>query len=255
MTSRPVPPAPRCCRTKKEPADETPRPDPSMTSPAAAVAAACHRLRAAMPLDLMPSGRNPIVFGSAADSPRLPHARFLPLLIFQQQNARGYYTTWLCGTKQTQVACTRLAAVRIIAKCADMFPLVSDYTHICFLLDLLLQLLLKLLLLLLSRIAHSHAVRLRTPIRCARRGCPRLNSHRGASAAALLASLRRDTTLPACSYAFTIGKVRRWWYSSPPCSTFGGWRVFPTGLPLCPALECWSSSQPAPQEQGPYPHP
>ena len=29
-----------------------------------------------------------------------------------------------------QVGCTRLAAVRLIAKCADMFPLVSDYTHL-----------------------------------------------------------------------------------------------------------------------------
>ena len=37
-----------------------------------------------------------------------------------------------------QVGRTRRAAVRRIAKCADMFPLVSDYTHICFLLDLLL---------------------------------------------------------------------------------------------------------------------
>ena len=63
---------------KKEPADETPRPDPSVTSPAAAVAAARHGVRAAMPLDLLPSWRNPIVFGTAADSPRLPHARFLP---------------------------------------------------------------------------------------------------------------------------------------------------------------------------------
>ena len=60
-----------------------------------------------------------------------------------------------------QIGCTRLAAVRLLAECADMFPLVSDYTHICFLLDLLLQLLLKLLL--LSRNAHSHAVRLKIP--------------------------------------------------------------------------------------------
>ena len=61
------------------------------------------------------------------------------------------------------VGCTRLAAVRLIAKCADMFPLVSDYLHICFLLDLLLQLLL-LLPLLLSRRAHSHAARLKIPL-------------------------------------------------------------------------------------------
>ena len=71
-----------------------------VSSPAAAVAAAYHGVRAAMPLDLLPSGRNPIVFGTAADSPRLPHARFLPLLIFQQQNARGYYAARRCPTKQ-----------------------------------------------------------------------------------------------------------------------------------------------------------
>ena len=59
-----------------------------------------------------------------------------------------------------QVGRTRLAAVRRIAKCADMIPLVSDYTRICFLLDLLLQLLLKLLL--LSRSAHSNACLLYT---------------------------------------------------------------------------------------------
>ena len=53
-----------------------------------------------MPLDMLPSGRNLIFFGTAADSPRLPHARFLPLLIFQQQNARGYYAAWLRPTKQ-----------------------------------------------------------------------------------------------------------------------------------------------------------
>ena len=59
------------------------------------------------------------------------------------------------------VGCRRLAAVRRIAKCADMFPLVSDYPHICFLLDL--QQLLLLLPLLLSRSAHGHAVRLEIP--------------------------------------------------------------------------------------------
>ena len=94
---------------------------------------------------------------------------------------------------------------------------------------------------------------LKSSIRYARRGCPPLYSHRGALAAAVLPSHRRDTTLPACSYAFTIGKFRRWWCSSPPCSAFGGWRLFPTGLPLCPALKCWSSSQPAHREQGPAP--
>ena len=60
------------------PADETPRSALSETSPAASVAAADHGVRAAMPLDLLPYGRNLIGFGTAADSPRLPHARYLP---------------------------------------------------------------------------------------------------------------------------------------------------------------------------------
>ena len=70
-----------------------------MISPAAAVAAADHGVRAALPLDWLPYGRNPIVFGTAVDSPRLPYARFLPPSIFQQQNARGYYAARLCPTK------------------------------------------------------------------------------------------------------------------------------------------------------------
>ena len=90
-----------CCRTKKETADEKPRPDPSVTSPSAAVASACHGVRAAMPIDLMPSGRNLIVFGTAADGQRIPLACFMPLLILQQQNARIYYAARLCPTKQT----------------------------------------------------------------------------------------------------------------------------------------------------------
>ena len=78
---------------------------------------------------------------------------------------------------------------------------------------------------------------LKSPFRSARRGCSRLYSHRGTSAAAVLPSFRRDTTLTACSYAFTIEEFRQWWYSSPPCSTSGGWRLIPTGLLLCLALD------------------
>ena len=102
-----------------------------MTSPAAAVAAACHGVRAAMPLDLVPSGQNPIAFGTAADSARLPHARFQPPLIFQQQNARSYYPARICPPNEPQVGCGRLAAVRLIAECADMFLLVSECPHTC----------------------------------------------------------------------------------------------------------------------------
>ena len=51
-----------------------------MGSPAAAVAASYHGVRAAMSLDLLPYGRNPIVIGTTSDSPQLPHTRFLPPL-------------------------------------------------------------------------------------------------------------------------------------------------------------------------------
>ena len=178
-----------------------------MISPSVAVDAADHGVRAAMLLDLLPYGPNPIVFGTAADSPRLSHARFLPPLILQQQNARGLCRSTLPHQTILPVVCTRLAAVQLLAKCADMFPLVVDSPHVCFLLDLLQLMLMPLLL---SRSTHGHAVRLKkSPFRYARRGCPRLYSHRGAPAA-VLPSFRRDTTLPACSYAFTIGEFRRW---------------------------------------------
>ena len=50
----------------------------------AAVAAADHRVRAAMPLELLRCGRNLIVFGTEIDSPRLTHAHFLPSVFFHQ---------------------------------------------------------------------------------------------------------------------------------------------------------------------------
>ena len=144
-----------------------------MTSPAAAIAAACDGVRAALPLDLIAILTKTHRFGNAEDSPRLPYARFLPLLIFRQQNARCYYATLLCPTKQTP---GRVHTAGGRATYREMYR--HAYTHIHFLLGLLLQLLLKLLL--LSRNAHSHAVRLKSPIRDARRGCQRQNSHRGA---------------------------------------------------------------------------
>ena len=61
-------------------------------------------------------------------------------------------------TNKPQAGCARLAAVRLIAKCADMLSLVSDYPHICLLPDLLQQLLLQ------SWSAHTHAVRLKDPL-------------------------------------------------------------------------------------------
>ena len=208
----------------------------SMTSPAAAVAAADHGVRASMPLDLLPNGRNPIVFGTAADSPRLRHARSLPPLIFQQQNTRCYHAARLAlpnnPPDRVHTAGGRVAYREIRRNVSPHFR----FPHICFLLDLL-QLLL-LLPLLLSRSSHGHTVRLKIhlPLRAARVPTSILPS-RGFSRCCF-PSFRRDTTLPAPSYAFfAIGKFRRWWYSSPPCSTFGGWRLIRAGLPLCPALD------------------
>ena len=76
-----------------------------------------------------------------------------------------------------------------------------------------------------------------------------------ASAAAVRPSLSRDTTLPMCSYAFTIGKFRRWWYSSPSCWTGGGRRLTPSGLSLRLALDDADLhlNQLAHQKQGPAP--
>ena len=93
---------------------------------------------------------------SAGDIPRLYHARFLPLLIFQHQDARGYYAVRLCPTKQTP---GRVHTAGGRATYREMCR--HLYTHIYFLLDLRLQLLLKLLL--LSRSAHSPAVRFKIP--------------------------------------------------------------------------------------------
>ena len=177
-----------------------------------------------MSLDLLPPGRNHIVIGTAADSPRLPHARFLPLLIFQQQNTRGYYAARLCPTEQTPGKVHTAAGHATYREmCRHVSPRFRLHPH------------------LLSprppaaaavEAAAAVAVRLKIPhpLRTARVPTIVLPS-RGFSCCCTF-SLRRDTTLPACSYTFTIGTFRRWWYSSLPFSTFGGWRLFPTGLSL-----------------------
>ena len=64
----------------KAPADEImTRSAPSVTSPAAAFAAAYHGVRAAMPLDLLPA-RNPIVVWYCCRQPTITPRSFLPLL-------------------------------------------------------------------------------------------------------------------------------------------------------------------------------
>ena len=121
---------------------------------------------------------------------------------------------------------------------AGVYP--SLLLHICFSLDLVLQLLLKVLILSLS--AHSHAVRLEIPHPLPTARVPTIVLLSRGLSCCCTSQPRRDTTLPACSYAFTIGTFRRWWYSSPPCCTaMDAHRTL-----LVPRLGlCWSSSQPA----------
>ena len=89
------PPRPRRCRTRKAPADEIPRSALSVTSPAAAVAAAYHGVREAMPLDLLTYGRSLIVFflfvyfWYCCRQPTTTPRPFPAIAFFQQQNARG----------------------------------------------------------------------------------------------------------------------------------------------------------------------
>ena len=72
-------PRPVMLPDRKAPAAELMiRSDPSITSPAAAVAAAYHELRA-MPLDMLP-GRNTIVIRYCCGQPTITPRLFLPLL-------------------------------------------------------------------------------------------------------------------------------------------------------------------------------
>ena len=133
-----------------------------MTLPAVSVAAAYHGVRAAMPLDMLPYGRNPFVIGTSANSPRLPHARFLPPLIFQQQNARSYMPRGFASPNNPPGrAHTAWRPYGFSRNVKTSFPSFPEFLHICVLLDLLKLLLLPLLL---SRSAHGHAVRPKIPL-------------------------------------------------------------------------------------------
>ena len=127
--------------------------------------------------------------------------------------------------------CTRLAAVRLLAKCVHMFPLVSDYPQVCFRLDLLLQLLLMLPL--LSRSAHGHAVRLP----------PSATHGEGTHDYTAIAGLQLLLYFPA-SAAMVV---------QPPSLQHQRWvaMIDPHRTPLLPRARGWSSSQPAHREQGP----
>ena len=150
-----------------------------------------------------------------------------------------------------QVRFTRLGSVRLITKCAVMFPLASDYTHICFLVHLRLQLLLKLLL--LSWSAHGHATRLIIPhpLRSARVPTIELPS-RGFSCCCTCQP-PQGYHPPCVQLCLHHRNVPTMAVHQPSLQHLRWVAIVPIGLPLCPALECWHLFQPAPRAQGPAP--
>ena len=139
--------------------------------------------------------------------------------------------------------------------------LLSDYTRMCFLLDLLLQLLLKLLLLLLlklvllllSRSAHSHGVRYKIPHLLSTAKLPTIQlSLRGFLSCCCTSQPSQGYNPPCVQLRFHHRKVPTMGAQQPSLQHLG-WRLLPTGYPLCPALEWWYSSQPGPRDQGPAP--
>ena len=197
-----------------------------------------HEARAATLRNLLPCGRNPIVIGTAADSPRLSHARllrhqaprsrvhlviYMPHDLIPHRPLRRHGSTCPVDDHATSRGMGGRASPRFPISPTSAFS--STCCSCCWCRCC-------------CRGVHTATpCDLKSPFRYARRGCPRVYLHHGASAAGILPSFHRDTAVPACSYSFTIGQFRRWWYSSHPCSTSGGWRLIPTGLPLYLALE------------------
>ena len=146
--------------------------------------------------------------------------------------------------------CTRLAAVRLFATCADMFPLVSDYSHICFLLDLL-QLLL-LLPLLLSR-SHGHAVRLKIPLPLRTVRVPTIIiPSRGFSCCCT--SPRPQGYHPPCVQLHLHHRKVPTMVAQQPSLQHLRWvAIDPRRTLLVPRARCWSSFQPALRQEGPAP--
>ena len=93
---------------------------------------------------------------------------------------------------------------------------------------------------------------LKSPFRYARRGCPRLYSHGGASAAAVRPNFRRDTILPV-QLRLHHRKVPTMVVQQPSLQHLRWVAIDPRRTPLVPRARCWSSSQPAHREQGPAP--
>ena len=136
--TRSVPPAPRCCRTSECSGGRRPRSALSVTSLSAVVVAAYHGVSAAMPLDLPPSGQNPIVFGNAADRPFNPTPVFCHCQFSRSRMHAAKFRATLPHLTTLPVGCTRLgdpAASREmclrVSPCFRIFPTSSFFSTCC----------------------------------------------------------------------------------------------------------------------------
>ena len=140
-----------------------PRLSPPRPSRCCRCCGCCHGARTViMPLDLLPRGCFLPRCSTAAISTRYPRARSLRHYTLRSRVHAAIMPRDFPPPNNPPGRVHAAGGRAAYRECADMFPLVSDYPHICFLLDLLPHLLLMLLV--LSRNAHGHAVRLKIPV-------------------------------------------------------------------------------------------
>ena len=107
-----------------------------MTSPAAAVAAAYHGSACGHAARLTARRTKPRRCWYCCRQPTITPSPFPATANFRAEECtRLLCCVTLPHQNKPQVGCTRLAAVRLIAECADVFPLVFDCPHICCLHD------------------------------------------------------------------------------------------------------------------------
>ena len=137
------------------------------------------------------------------------------------------------------------AAYRVMCR---LVPLVSDYSHICFLLDLM-QLLL-LMPLLLSRSAHGHAVRLKIPLSLRTVRVPTITLPSPGSSCCCTSQGPQGYHPPCVQLRLGHRKVPTMVVQQPSLQYLRWVAIDPRRTPLVPRARCWSSSQPALPEQG-----
>ena len=177
----------------------------------------------------------PLASSTAAHSLRLLHARFLSPLTFENQNTRGYMPRDV-GPLMVTAGCTRLG-VRAASRemCRRAFP--------------------RLPITLKSALSTipCYCCRFGRCYRGVRTAAPRdleylLPLHVPRVPAVILpprffsyccTSFLAQEDHPSCVQPrlHHRGVPTVVWHSTPPCCTSGGWRLFPTGLPLDLAFE------------------